>query len=324
MNKKIGWGVLGCAKIAKNRFLPGLMQASNGYLHAVASRGYNEKLELFQQKFHPDTTYDSYEKLLEDPEVEAVYIPLPNGLHCEWVLKAAAKKKHILCEKPLGATRSQVEQMQAACRKNGVLLMEAFAYRQSPLTTKAKEIIDSGVLGKLQYIESYYGYPLQGKDNVRLSKQLYGGATRDVGCYNLNLIRYLAGSEPTRVMAAGKIGAESGVDMESSVLMEFQDGLKAFSFCSLGIFRSYAYSAIGDQGRMTVPFEFNCKGKASITVATAEATRTVEVECPDNYMLEAEQFGRAVAGTESPLISEEDSLGNALVIDEILRQISCG
>jgi D-xylose 1-dehydrogenase (NADP+, D-xylono-1,5-lactone-forming) len=321
MSKIINWGVIGCAGIAEGRVLPGLLKASNAKLYAIASRGKSEKLKRFQQEFQPEITYNSYEELLDDPKVEAVYIPLPNGLHYEWVLKAAAKKKHILCEKPLGVSQSQVEQMKAACDKNGVLLMEAFAYRQSPLTYQAKKIVQSGVLGKLQYIESHYGYHLEDKADVRLSKSLDGGATYDIGCYNLNVIRYLVGSDPVSILASGRIGEKSGVDEESSITMEFRDGIRAFSYCSLGVFPLSEYMVVGDKGILKVPYEFNSKGTTKIQVKTSEKTEEIIIECPDNYMLEIEQFGRAVSGEESPLITFEDSLGNATVIDESLRQI---
>ncbi len=319
--KKINWGVLGCAGIAEGRVIPGLLKAGNAVLYAIASRGNGEKLTNFQQKFQPEVVYESYEALLDDPKVDAVYIPLPNGLHFEWVLKAAEKKKHILCEKPLGATQKEAKQMQEACDKNGVLLMEAFAYRQSPLTFRAKSIVDSGILGKLQLIESHYGYNLQNEANVRLSKELAGGATYDIGCYNLNLIRYLAGSEPTKISATGKVSEKFGVDRESTIVMEFENGLKAVSHCSFNVFPYCGYMVVGDKGILTVPFEFNSKGTTKIQVKTAEKSEEFVVECPDNYMLEIEQFGRAILGEGAPLITYEDTLGNAAVIDETLRQL---
>lgn len=321
MQGVVNWGVLGCAGIAEGRVIPGLLQAPNAKLYAIASRGNSEKLQRFQQKFQPEVVYESYEALLDDPKVEAIYIPLPNGLHYEWVLKAAEKKKHILCEKPLGATKLQAEQMQAACDKNGVLLMEAFAYRQSPLTFKAKSIAESGVLGKLQLIESHYCYNLQNEADVRLLKALDGGATYDIGCYNLNVIRYLAGSEPVKITATGKVGKKFNVDLESSIIMEFESGIKAISYCSFSVFPYCGYIVTGEKGIMNVPFEFNSKGTTKIQVKTADKTEEFTIECPDNYMLEIEQFGKAVLGEESPLITYQDTLGNATVIDESLKQI---
>jgi D-xylose 1-dehydrogenase (NADP+, D-xylono-1,5-lactone-forming) len=322
MQKKIiNWGILGCAGIAEGRVIPGLLQASGAKLYAISSRGNNDKLKRFQDKFKPEIAYSSYEELLADPKVDAVYIPLPNGLHYEWVLKAAAMKKHILCEKPLGVSKLQVKQMQAACDANGVFLMEAFAYRQSPLTKKVKSLIESGILGKVKFIESCYGYYLDNENDVRFSEVLYGGATYDVGCYNLNLIRYLAGSEPLKINAVGKISDKHGVDEGSSILMEFKDDLEAFAYCSLAISPSCQYTVIGDKGVLKVPTEFNSKGAAKITITTAEKTEEIIIECPDNYMLEIEQFNRVIRGEENPLITFEDSLGNAAVIDESLNQI---
>lgn len=320
-NGIINWGVLGCAGIAEGRVLPGLLKAGNANLYAIASRRRSEKLKHFQEKFKPEVAYASYEELLEDPKVDAVYIPLPNGLHYEWVLKAAAKNKHILCEKPLGVSKSEVKQMKAACDTNGVYLMEAFAYRHSPLTKRVKEIIDSGILGKMKFIESYFGYFLKNESDVRFSEALYGGATYDVGCYNLNLIRYLVGSEPLKICAVGQISQTHCVDEGSSIMMEFKDDIEAFSYCSLAIFPSCRYRVIGEKGTLTVPTEYNTKGITQIFITTEEKTEEIIIECPDNYMLEIEQFGRVIAGEEGPLITFDDSLGNAAVIDESLKQI---
>lgn len=322
MEKKIiNWGILGCAGIADGRVIPGLLQASRAKLYAISSRGNSDKLKRFKDKFKPEATYSSYEELLADPKVEAVYIPLPNGLHYEWVLKAAAMKKHILCEKPLGVSILQIKQMQAACDANGVHLMEAFAYRHSPLTKKVKSLLDSGIIGKVKFIESYFGYFLENEDDVRFSETLYGGATYDVGCYNLNLIRYLAGSEPLKISAVGKVSNKYGVDEGSSILMEFKDELSAFAYCSLAIAPSCQYTVIGDKGVLKVPTEFNSKGTARIIITVSEKTEEIIIECPDNYMLEIEQFNRVIWGEEDPLITFEDSLGNAVVIDESLNQV---
>lgn len=319
--KIINWGILGCAGIAEGRVIPGLLQASGARLYAIASRSSNEKLKHFKEKFNPEVTYSSYDELLADPKVDAVYIPLPNGLHFEWVIKAAAKKKHILCEKPLGVSKLQVKQMQAACDTNGVFLMEAFAYRQSPLTKKVKEIVDSGILGKLKLIESHYGYYLDNENDVRFSQALYGGATYDVGCYNINLIRYLAGSEPLNIRANGTVSLLHGVDEETSIMMEFKDNLDAYSYCSLAIFPCYNYMVVGEKGILRVPNEFNSKGLTKIIVSTTDKTEEIVIDCPDNYMLEIEQFGRVIRGEEPPLITFADSLGNAVVIDESLKQV---
>ncbi len=319
--KIINWGVLGCASIAENRVIPGILESSNGKLYAISSRGNNEKLARFRQKFQPEAVYSDYDDLLNDPNVDAVYIPLPNGLHFDWVLRAAGNGKHILCEKPLGISKKQVIQMRDVCEMNGVHLMEAFAYRHSPLTVKAKSIVDSGILGEIQFIESHYGYNLKNEEDVRLSESLYGGATYDVGCYNINLIRYLAGSEPAKICAVGNLSDKHRVDIDSSILMDFRNGIQGFSFCSMMISKTCFYKVIGTEGILTVNDEYNSKGKTSIHISTENGCKEIEVDCPDNYMLEIEQFGRVIAGEEKPFVPIEDSIGNAAAIDEGLKQI---
>lgn len=320
MIRKIHWGVLGCAQIAERCVIPGILQADNAELTAVASRGTSEKLERFRRKFGPGKTYESYEELLEDPEVEAVYLPLPNGLHCEWAIRAMEKKKHVLCEKPLATSASEVLKMKEVSERCGVLLMEAFAYRQSPLTRKVKSLLDSGAVGTPHMILSWYGFSLQNLSDVRNFKELGGGATYDVGCYNINLIRTLAGCEPERIHAVGEIG-ENGIDLESAVTMEFPNGIRAVSTCGFDLYKNFGYQILGECGLLRVDSEFNSKGTNGICVETEGETQHIAVRCPDNYMLEIEQFSRAVFGGESPLITLEDSLGNAKVIDESLRQI---
>lgn len=320
MEQKVRWGILGCAGIAEKRVIPGLLKAGNAELRAVASRGGSEKLERFREEFRPEKTFESYESLLNDPDVEAVYLPLPNSLHCEWAVRAMEKGKHVLCEKPLGISREEVRQMQAASKKNGVLLMEAFAYRQSPQTKRVKAIVDSGAIGPVRFIASGYGYYLQSKANVRYSKELAGGAICDVGCYNINLIRTIAGCEPETVKAFGEIG-ESGIDLQSTVEMKFPNGIEAVSYCGLVWYRDCGYRVIGERGTIRVDDEFNSRGKTCISVTSSRETQRIEIDCPDNYMLEIEQFGRAVRGREKPLITFEDSLGNAAVIEEALCQI---
>lgn len=321
MEKKIvEWGVLGCAAIADRAVIPGILGAENARLYAVAGRD-PEKLASFKEKHKPVKTYDSYEALLEDPAVDAVYIPLPNGLHCEWTIKAAEHKKHVLCEKPLGVTADEVVKMYEACRKNGVLLMEAFAYRHSPLTAKLKSMVEEGLIGKLKFIESHFSFPLHDESNVRLVSSLGGGATFDIGCYNLSIIRHLAGSEPISVYAEGDVGKSTGVDETSCILLRFEGGLTAVSYCSFKAADKCGYYIVGEEGVIDVPVNFNKKGLVSIFLKTGETTKEITLDCPDNYMLEVEQLGRCILEGEQPLLSFEEAYGNAVVIDKTLAML---
>lgn len=317
----VNWGVIGCAGIAEKAVIPGILGADNAKLYAVASRGATGKLNKFCDKFHPDKAYTSYEELLDDPAIDAVYIPLPNALHYEWTLKAAEKKKHILCEKPLGINAEEVRAMKEAADKNGVLLMEAFAYRQSPLTRKVKSLVENGTIGKIKFIESHFCYYLDDTEDVRFNASLSGGATYDVGCYNLNIIRYIVGSEPTSVYATGEVGDKTGIDESSCIMMEFKNGVNAVSYCSLiSGFRS-EYTILGESGTIHVPVVFNVKGDNKIIITKDSGAEEIIVTCPDNYMLEVEQFGRCILNGETPLITYEDSMNNAKLIDEALEQI---
>lgn len=317
----VNWGVLGCAHIAEKSVIPGILKAENAKLYALSSRGAGSKLEEFCDKFNPVKSYTSYEEMLDDPELDAVYIPLPNALHYEWTIKAAEKKKHILCEKPLGINAKEVAVMMEAAQKNSVLLMEAFAYRQSPLTKMVKSLVEEGEIGKVKFIESHFNFYLDNMQNVRLNQDLAGGATYDVGCYNLNVIRYIAGSEPTAIYATGEIGEKSGVDESSCIMMEFEGGLKAVSYCSfITTFRS-EYTIVGENGIIHVPVVFNAEGDNKIIITKNSGTEEIVISCPHNYMLEIEQFGRCILNGEKPLLTCDDSFNNAKVIDEVLKQI---
>lgn len=321
MSKSIvNWGIIGCAGIAESSVIPGILSANNAKLYALSSRGGGEKLENFKEKFKPVKTYTSYEEMLDDPEIDAVYIPLPNGLHYEWTIKAAEKKKHILCEKPLGVSANEVLEMKEAADKNQVFLMEAFAYRQSPLTKKVKALVEDGIIGNLKFIESHFSYYMNRTKDVRLDDSLAGGATYDVGCYNLNIIRHIAGAEPTKIYATGEIG-ETNIDVSSCIVMDFEGGLKAVSYCAFNSAKRSEYTIVGEKGVIHVPVQFNTKGENKILLTTQAGEQEIVVNCPHNYMLEVEQFGRCILEGEEPLITFEDSYNNAKVIEEALRQI---
>jgi predicted dehydrogenase len=316
----VNWGVLSCAGIADKAVIPGIKEAGNAKLYAISSRS-SEKLADFKARHNPVKVYESYEAMLEDPEIDAVYIPLPNGMHHEWVLKAASKKKHILCEKPLGINTREVLSMKEACEKNGVLLMEAFAYRHSPLTLKVKSLVEAGKIGRVKFIESHFSFPLEDLGNVRLVKDLAGGSAYDIGCYNINIIRYIAGSEPVSISAAGEIGKESGVDETCCIMMSFENGLTAVSYCSFKCTNRCDYTIVGESGIIEVPVQFNSKGDTRIVIRAGKEAEEITVVCPDNYMLEVEQFGRCILNGEKPLLTLEDSYNNLKVIETALHQI---
>ena len=229
--KKIKWGVLGTAFICERSTLPGMLQADNCEMYAIAGRSM-DKAESFRDKYGFEKAYGSYEELLEDPEVEAVYIPLPNTLHYEWTIKALNKKLHVLCEKPMAPTKAQVQEMFQAARDNNVFLMEAFAYQHSPYISAIKSDIDSGIIGDIRYIESAYITSDYDKSNIRMRRDSLGGCTYDLGVYNTSLILRMLGEEPKTIKAVSSFSQE-GIDTYTSVLMEYADGKKAAFSCGM-------------------------------------------------------------------------------------------
>lgn len=329
MRKKINWGILGCASIARNRVLPGMVQAENAGLYAVASRG-DQKLREFCELFPFEKSYDNYEKLLEDQNVDAVYIPLPNSLHYEWVKKAAQAGKHILCEKPMALSRQQAEEMFQICEKEGVIIMEAFAYRHAPLIQQVKKILDQGTIGAVKYLESHLTDVLTDMGNIRMNQALGGGAFYDMACYNISAISYLLDfRKPEKVKAFAEMDPKYKVDVSNTALLFYADGVQAVSYSSLNSYPRGYYAIVGEKGRIEVPCNFNCRYVQKFTITVDGIVSNVEildekrteytVMCPDNYKLEIEQFGRCILEGESPIISKEETLLNAEILDRVLE-----
>jgi len=252
--RKLRWGVLSTANIGRVAVNPAIQASSNGDLVAVASRD-AERARAFAEAAGIPRYHGSYEALLQDDGVDAVYIPLPNSLHREWVIAAAAHGKHILCEKPLALSAAECEQMQAAADAGGVKLMEAFMYRFHPRTERVVEAVHGGAIGTVRAIQTSFTFRLTRPDNIRLRPELGGGALMDVGCYCVNVSRTLAAAEPVQVQAWARFG-ESGVDVELSGAMRFASGLVSRFDCALTMERREGYEVAGEDGFLRVPSAF--------------------------------------------------------------------
>ena len=222
--RKIKWGVLGTANIARGATIPGMQLADNCELYAMAGRSL-EKAEAFQAEFGFEKAYGSYEALLADPAVEAVYIPLPNDLHCRWAIQALRAKKHVLCEKPLALTAAQAEEMFREAEANGVMLMEAFAYLHSPLTAALKAELDAGTIGDVLYMDSAFITSDYNMSNIRMRKETGGGSVYDLGCYCVSQALWLLG-EPQRVQAIADF-RNNGIDRLTTGMLGYADGKQA-------------------------------------------------------------------------------------------------
>jgi len=322
--KMINWGVIGTAGIAKGCTIPGMQLAENCNLYAIAGRSM-EKAKAYQDAFGFEVAYDSYEALLADPKVEAVYIPLPNELHYEWTIKALKAKKHVLCEKPLAPTISQIQEMFACAKENGVILMEAYAYLHSPLMAEIKKELKAGTIGDVLYMESQFITSDYDISNIRMRKETYGGATYDLGCYNTTQILWMLEEEPVKVQAVADF-SDRGIDTYTSGLMTFADGKKATFICAMVLAtdkdrRVDCLRIHGTKGDIRTDAQFNQNGELTYTLTVGEEKTVKNVSTPHNYRLEVEQLGRCITDGEIPHVSEAFTLANARLLERILNII---
>ena len=321
---KINWGVMGTAGIARGQTIPGMVQAENCHLYAIAGRSM-EKARTYQEEFGFEVAYDSYEALLADPKVEAVYIPLPNELHYEWTAKALRAKKHVLCEKPLAPTPEQAASLFEIARENGVHLMEAYAYLHSPYIRTLKEELEKKTIGDVLYLESEFITSDYDISNIRMRKETFGGCTYDLGCYCTTLALWLLGQEPEKVQAVAEF-SDRGIDTLTTAILTFPGGVKALlsSGMVLSTDRDYRIDRLqihGTRGSIKSEVRFNQDGPVEYTLWVEGEETVKSLVCPQNYRLEAEQLGRCIRGGEVPHVSREFSLRNSRVLEKILKAI---
>lgn len=322
--KTITWGVLGTAGIARGCTIPGMQQAENCRLYAIAGRNL-AKAQAFQAEFGFEKAFGSYDELLRDPEVEAVYIPLPNELHYEWAIKAMKAGKHVLCEKPLAPTPAQIEEMQAVAREQGVFLMEAFAYLHSPLMAALKAELQAGSIGQLRFIDSCFITSDYDISNIRMRRETYGGSVYDLGCYCTSQILWLTGQEPETVQAVAQF-SDRRIDTLTTGILSFPGGAKAAFQCGMLLAtdkdeRIDRLHLHGTEGSIYTDVRFNQCGALTYTLTRGGISQVKTVHARHNYALEVEQLGRCIAGLETPHVSYEFTLGNARVLAAILDAI---
>jgi len=271
-------------------------------------------LEQCQQRFHCPQVYHDYDALLEDTEVQAVYIPLPNHLHHEWVIRAARRGKHILCEKPLALNTNECLEMIAECDRCKVKLMEAFMYRYSDRTQKVMEILNRGLIGELKYISSSFHSYLGREDDYRWEPAYGGGCLYDVGCYPVNFINMITSCSPVAMTAEGV--QHRGVDLIFTGILKYENGIIANLNCSFNSFLRVYSEIVGDKGVLEIPDTF--LGTAGIiTVTTAAGKREFKVTASDRYRLEIEDFAAAILDDRQPLLSTRETISNMKIIDQL-------
>ena len=321
--RKVKWGILGTANIARWATIPGMKKAENCELYAIAGRSL-AKAQSFAEQYGIEKAYGSYDELLADPLVQAVYIPLPNDLHLPWVTKALTAGKHVLCEKPLALNADEAREMYRTARENNVILMEAYAYLHSPYVESLVNDVKSGIIGDVDFIDTAFvtqGYT----EDFRLHREHGGGAMYDLGCYCTTMILSLIDDEVASVHASAEF-TDLGVDMLTTAQMRFKSGARAaFTVgMNLGVGSNSRFDRLyihGSKGSIRSDVEYNQEGMLRYTVRTREGVTEREVFVPQNYALEVAQLGRCILDGETPHISEEFSVKNAEVIDRVLAEI---
>ena len=330
MNPKIRWGVLGWARIARNEVIPAIVRSSNGVFHALASRQ-GAGLAECRAQFNPPRLHSSYDDLLRDPEVDAIYLPLPNSLHREWTIKAAEHGKHVLCEKPVALDAAQCREMIAACRAHGVVFMEAFMYRYSARTRAVRDVLRSGALGEVKFIQSQFRFLLNRPGDVRRDAALGGGSLYDVGCYPVNFAGMVmdeisgrapgAGPRPDSVSVQSVM--ENGVDELFSALLRYPGGVVAALHSGFNAQFRIGAEIVGTKGALEIPATY--LGPAgNLTLVTGDQRREIAVPESDRYRLQAEDFASAILEKRPPLLTTAETLRNLELLDRLFAAAKAG
>jgi predicted dehydrogenase len=318
VGEPVRWGILSTARI-NAAMIPPLRESPESELVAVASRT-QERAEEYAREHGIPHAYGSYDALLAAPDVEAVYISLPNGPHVEWSIRALEAGKHVLCEKPLARFPADVESAFAAAERAGRLLMEAFMWRHHPQTRRLAELVREGAIGELRLVRATFSFLLRPGD-VRLDPLLAGGSLMDVGCYCVSGSRLLAG-EPVEAVARQVLGP-SGVDMRLAGTLVFPGDVLAQLDCAFDLPERQGLEVVGSEGELRVATPWGI-GEPGITLVRGRDAERFEVEPADRYRLQADNFSRAVRGLEEPLLGRADALGQARAIDALYRSAETG
>ncbi|MCY7301970.1 MAG: Gfo/Idh/MocA family oxidoreductase [Thermoleophilia bacterium] len=314
MTRAVKWGLLSTADI-NGKLLAGAAESDEVEVVAVASRT-TERAEEYARTWGIERAYGTYDELLADPDVEAIYNPLPNTMHSEWSIRALEAGKHVLCEKPFSRHIGDVEAAFDAADRTGLHLSEAFMYRHHPQTARLAELVAEGAIGDLRVIRTAFSYSLYDAENIRLRTDVDGGALMDVGCYCISGARLLGG-EPESVLGAAHIGS-SGTDWVFSGLLRFPGDVTALFDCGTALPNRDELEAIGTEGSIFLDDPWHCQTPV-IELRRDEAVERIEVEPANPYRLELEDMNAAIRGERQPLLGRADALGQVRALDALFR-----
>jgi predicted dehydrogenase len=325
VSKKVNWGVLSTAKIAREHVIPAMQAGEVTNVVAIASRDEHRAKDL-ATKFGIAKAYGSYEALLADPEVEAIYNPLPNHLHASLTIKALEAGKHVLCEKPIALNADEAHQIDEARQKTGLLVAEAFMIRFHPQWQLVRDTVRSGRLGDVRAIHTIFSYFLADPDNIRNQAKIGGGGLYDVGCYAINTARYIFESEPERVIGLFAIDPDLKTDRMMSGLAEFADSRHLAFTCATQLVLCQSVQVLGTLGRVEIEIPFNAPAGTGTSISiddgrdlAGSGREVVQLPACNQYTLQGDAFSRAVMGERSLEWGTSDAVLNMRVIDAFFR-----
>ncbi len=319
MTKPVKWGIISTADINR-KVIPGAHASDKVDLVAVASRT-QARADEYAKEWEIPRAFGSYDELLADPELEAVYISLPNTMHCEWSVRALEAGKHVLCEKPLSRHPAEVSAAFDAADRTGLHLSEAFMYRHNPQTKRLTELVAEGAIGELRLVRSVFSYSLYDHDNIRLRTDVEGGALMDVGCYNVSGSRLLGG-EPERVYGEAWFGP-SGTDWVFAGTLRFPGDVLATFHCGTALPGHDELEAVGSEGSLFLDDPWHCLTPV-IELRRGDEVELLELEPEDSYRLELENVSDAIRGEGELLLARDDALGQARALEALHESATTG
>ena len=329
MPEKVKWGVLGAANIALRKVIPGMQRGDWCEITALASRD-GARSQRAAQDLGIPKSYGSYEELLADTEIEAIYNPLPNHLHVPWTIKAAEAGKHVLCEKPIGLNVKDALPLLEVRDRTGVRIEEAFMVRTHPQWIRVLELIKGGRVGQVRSVMGQFSYDNPDPQNIRNIKEMGGGGLMDIGCYLIAFSRMVFQDEPRRVVGLLREDAETRTDVLTSALLDFREGQAAIT-CSTRVTPFQRVQILGTRGRIEVQIPVNAPPDRSCRILIDDGSdffgagaETVEFPICDQYTIQGDLFARAIRENHEPIVSLEDSIRNMAVIDAIFASAGSG
>ncbi len=327
--QKVRWGVLGAANIALKKVIPAMQRGEWSTVAAIASRN-RSKSEAAAKQLDIPCAYGSYEELLSDPDIEAIYNPLPNHLHVPWSIRAAEAGKHVLCEKPLSLNTAEARQLLDAARRTGVKIGEAFMVRTHPQWLRARELVREGRIGDLRACAGFFSYFNRDASNVRNVREWGGGGLFDIGCYPVNTSRFIFEQEPQRVMAVIERDPEWQTDRLTSGILEFPAGQAIFT-CSTQLVPYQRMHFFGTRARIEIEIPFNAPPDRPCRIFVDDGsdlfgTRIETISFPicDQYTIQGDAFSRAIRGQGEIPVPLEDAVKNMAVIEALFRSAESG